>query len=511
LLDFAHKLCRVQTQRAFGIEAFGACRGGEFEEHAAEHRVIELGTEGIHLCDIDRAINGKLFLFDLLPNRLRKHERGQARRLVLENRTGRDVLAAGLLFLRLDLLPLGEHLVSRIQFSITKNMRVAPDELFINFTRDILEVELPRLLGELRVKDDLDQYVAQFLAHVRQVEAVDRVDQFAAFVDQATHQRSMGLFLIPGAAAGGTQPGNRLAQVIHRTHSPKLPESTREYTEFFGFVFGPEPYSLVRMSDKLTEIMTWKRQEIASRLRPVTEEELAKLDASLPRPPSFSAALQRSDGNLAVIAEIKRRSPSAGAIREGISATEQALRYQAAGASALSVLTDEKYFSGSLEDLRAVTAQFRERAPALPCLRKDFMVHPVQIAEAREGGASAILIIVRALNDDEIKLLFTHAKAAGLDSLFEIHNEAELERALSHGAKIIGVNNRDLSIFKTDLSLSERLIPKFPRAVIAVSESGIFNGTDAARVHAAGAHAVLVGEALMKAPDAAQLIADFRN
>jgi indole-3-glycerol phosphate synthase len=280
--------------------------------------------------------------------------------------------------------------------------------------------------------------------------------------------------------------------------------------KFFGFVFRAQACSLVVMSDKLTEIMAWKRQEIGPRLRPVSESDLATLNASLPRPPSFAAALRRGDGKLAVIAEIKRRSPSAGAIREGISATEQALRYQGAGASALSVLTDEKFFGGTLDDLRSVTAQFREKPPALPCLRKDFMVHPLQIAEAREAGASAILIIVRALTDDEIKLLFTHAQAAGLDSLFEIHNEAELERALRHGAKIIGVNNRDLAIFKTDLSLSEQLIPKFPRGVIAVSESGIFTGADAARVHASGAHAVLVGEALMKAPSPADLIADFR-
>lgn len=291
----------------------------------------------------------------------------------------------------------------------------------------------------------------------------------------------------------------------------KLPRQPQVYTEFFSFVFVPKPYSLVVMSDKLTEIMAWKRQEIASRVRPVSENDLAKLNASLPRPPSFAAALRRADGKLGVIAEIKRRSPSAGAIREGISATEQALRYQAAGASALSVLTDEKYFGGTLEDLRAVTAQLKEKPPALPCIRKDFMVHPIQIAEAREAGASAILIIVRALKDEEIEILFSSAQAAGLDSLFEIHNEAELERALRHGAKIIGVNNRDLAIFKTDLSLSERLIPKFPRSVIAVSESGIFNGADAARVHAAGAHAILCGEALMKAPSPADLIAEFRK
>ncbi|MFT3781459.1 MAG: indole-3-glycerol phosphate synthase TrpC [Nibricoccus sp.] len=265
------------------------------------------------------------------------------------------------------------------------------------------------------------------------------------------------------------------------------------------------------MSDKLTEIMAWKRQEIAPRLRPVFESDLEQLNATLPKPPSFSAALRRADGKLGVIAEIKRRSPSAGAIKEGISATEQALRYQAAGASALSVLTDEKYFGGTLQDLEAVTEQFREKPPALPCLRKDFMVHPVQITEARMAGASAILIIVRALGDEEIKVLFNYAQAAGLESLFEIHNEAELERALSHGAKIIGVNNRDLAIFKTDLSLSERLIPKFPRSVVAVSESGIFTGADAARVRAAGAHAVLVGEALMKATSPADLIAAFRK
>lgn len=265
------------------------------------------------------------------------------------------------------------------------------------------------------------------------------------------------------------------------------------------------------MSDKLTEIMAWKRQEVAALIRPISEADLTRLDASLPRPPSLAAALRRADGKLAVIAEIKRRSPSAGAIREGISATEQALRYQSAAASALSVLTDSKYFGGSLDDLRAVTAQFREKAPALPCLRKDFMVHPVQIAEAREAGASAILIIVRALTDHEIETLFNHALAAGLESLFEIHSEEELERALRHGARIIGVNNRDLSIFKTDLSLSERLIPKFPRSVVAVSESGIVTAEDAMRVQRAGAHAVLVGEALMKASSPADVIASFRR
>jgi len=260
--------------------------------------------------------------------------------------------------------------------------------------------------------------------------------------------------------------------------------------------------------DKLTEIMAWKRREIASRLRSVSEAELARLHAELPPPPSFAAALRRPDGRLAVIAEIKRRSPSAGDIRPGASASEQARRYRAAGADALSVLTDERFFGGALGDLEAAVA---EVAGAVPCLRKDFMIHPVQVAEARAAGASAILIIVRALKDEEIRLLQGAAHAAGLDALFEVHDEAELERAAGHGARLIGVNNRDLAIFRTDLALSERLIPRLPPGATAVGESGIVTGADAARLRAAGAHAVLVGEALMRAPDPTALIREFRG
>ena len=263
------------------------------------------------------------------------------------------------------------------------------------------------------------------------------------------------------------------------------------------------------MSDKLTEIMAWKRREITPLIRPVSETELARLSAS--RPPSFAAGLRRADGKLAIIAEIKRRSPSAGDIKAGANATDQAKRYQAAGADALSVLTDDKFFGGSLDDLRGVTAQFRSSPPAIPCLRKDFMVHPIQVVQACEAGASAILIIVRALTDEEIKPLAAAAHTAGLDALFEIHHEADLARAVRHGARIIGVNNRDLASFQTDLALSERLIPQFPRDVIAISESGIHSAADAARVRAAGAHAVLVGEALMRAPDPAVLAAQLRS
>ncbi len=261
--------------------------------------------------------------------------------------------------------------------------------------------------------------------------------------------------------------------------------------------------------DKLSEIMAHKRREIAPLLRPVFPDELAELNRALPRPPSFLSALRRPDGQLAVIAEIKRRSPSAGAIREDASAVQQALRYQVAGASALSILTDEKYFGGTLADLEAVTARFALQGP--PCLRKDFMVHPIQVLQARQAGASAILIIVRALQDEEIECLQHAATAAGLDALYEIHSEEELKRAVQHKAKIIGVNNRDLAIFQNDLGLSERLIPRFPKNVVAVSESGISTAADAARVRAAGAHAILVGEALMRAADPAALIREFRQ
>jgi len=266
---------------------------------------------------------------------------------------------------------------------------------------------------------------------------------------------------------------------------------------------------VVVVHDKLREIMEWKRQEIAPRVRPVPERELARLDASLPKPAPFAAALRRADGRLAVIAEIKRRSPSAGEIAADASSVDQAAVYQAAGADALSVLTDARYFGGSIEDLRGVTARMRATGPSLPCLRKDFMVHPIQVLEARESGASAILIIVRALGDEEIRVLDAAAKSAGLAALFEVHAEDEIERARGHGAELIGVNNRDLAAFTTDLGISERLIARFPPVVVAVSESGICTAGDAARARRAGAHAVLVGEALMRSPDAAALIASF--
>jgi indole-3-glycerol phosphate synthase len=261
--------------------------------------------------------------------------------------------------------------------------------------------------------------------------------------------------------------------------------------------------------DKLTEIMAWKRQEIASRVRHVPASELEALAPSAQLRPSFHRAIDRMDGRLAVISEMKRRSPSAGAISENTSAVVQAERYARAHADAISVLTDEKYFGGTLDDLTAVTDRLDTEGLRVPCLRKDFMVHPIQVVEAVQAGASAILIIVRALTDDEMTDLHDAAILADLDAIFEVHSEPEIERALKAGADIIGVNNRDLAAFRTDIGLSEKLIPLIPRNVIAISESGIFTAADAGRAKACGARAILVGEALMRAPDPAALIAEF--
>jgi len=262
--------------------------------------------------------------------------------------------------------------------------------------------------------------------------------------------------------------------------------------------------------DKLEEIMLWKRREVAQRTRPVRDAELEHF-ARMWRPgKSFAQALRREAG-LAVIAEIKRRSPSAGAIAEGVEAPEQARHYYNAGTDAISVLTDEEFFGGSIRDLWDVNDLLSHRADAPPTLRKDFFVDPIQVLEAAEAGARAILIIVRALNDEEIRRLFECARMAGLDALFEVHSMPELDRAIAAGARIIGVNNRDLARFQTDLAFSEQIIPEMPEDCIAVSESGIATVEDAIRVYEAGADAVLIGEALMRMKDPEPFIRELHG
>jgi indole-3-glycerol phosphate synthase len=263
--------------------------------------------------------------------------------------------------------------------------------------------------------------------------------------------------------------------------------------------------------DKLAEIMAAKRHAIRNQIRPVRESELERLSRMQTQGGSFLKALARKD-RLSVIAEIKRKSPSAGEIVPAdLNAVEQARTYVNAEADCFSILTDTDYFGGSLQDLWDVVEFLEEHNRKTPCLRKDFMVHPVQIVEAAEAGARAILIIVRALKDDEIKALYEAASIAGLDSLFEIHEERELEKALKFDPKIIGVNNRDLKRFKTDLAVSELLIPQIPDDIIKISESGIFDIEDAERASACGADAILVGEALMRSEDTEALVDAFHN
>lgn len=260
--------------------------------------------------------------------------------------------------------------------------------------------------------------------------------------------------------------------------------------------------------DKLTEIMAWKRQEVGPRIRPVRKEELTRWQEMRADKVGFAAALDDAPG-LGLIAEIKRRSPSAGEIAELPEATEQARRYYNAGVDCISVLTDEKYFGGTINDLWEVNEFMDGRSDPRPTLRKDFFFHPIQVLEAAEAGAAAILIIVRALADDEIKTLYDYAECCGLDALFEVHTMAELERALRFEPQMIGVNNRDLSRFVTDLAISETIIPQIPEGILSVSESGIHSAEDAGRAYDAGADAVLVGEALMKMDDEEQ--EDFVN
>jgi len=254
----------------------------------------------------------------------------------------------------------------------------------------------------------------------------------------------------------------------------------------------------------LDEILVTKRAEVAR-----LAERAAAIEAEAAAAPAsdrdFAAALRRPDGRVAVIAEIKRKSPSKGALAPGLDAAETAARYAAGGAAALSVLTDGPYFDGSLADLRAARA-----AVGLPVLRKDFTVDPLQLFEARAAGADAILLIVAALPDDaRLADLSAQAAELGLAALVEADDEAGLERALRAGATLVGVTNRDLRTFGEDLSTAERLAARIPAAVVSVAESAIRSSADAQRMAEAGFDAVLVGEALVKAADPEAAVASL--
>jgi indole-3-glycerol phosphate synthase len=254
--------------------------------------------------------------------------------------------------------------------------------------------------------------------------------------------------------------------------------------------------------DLLAAIVAATRERVAARADQVPVRELERDIAARARPVGrFRAALARSD-RVNVIAECKRRSPSRGILRGDYDPAAIAVGYQAAGAAAISVLTEPGFFDGSLEHLAAVRA-----AVTLPLLRKDFIVHEYQLLEARAAGADAILLIVAAITGNELQRLSDAARALGLDALVEVHDEAELDRALAARATLIGVNNRNLRTLRVDLEASHRLAPLVPDGVLRVAESGIKSGRDVAALRRAGYGAVLVGEQFMTAPDPADALA----
>ncbi|MDL5045783.1 indole-3-glycerol phosphate synthase TrpC [Oscillatoria amoena NRMC-F 0135] len=253
----------------------------------------------------------------------------------------------------------------------------------------------------------------------------------------------------------------------------------------------------------LDEIIDYKRAFVAEAK---SRRPLAQLErqARLPRRKyNFKGALRRP-GQIALIAEVKKASPSAGLIRPDFDPVKIAEDYFAAGAAALSVLTDEKYFQGKLEYLEHIHA-----AVPLPLLRKDFTVDEYQIYEAALSGAAAILLIVAALTPKQIADFSRLAKGLHLDVLVEIHTGEELQIALDSGADIIGINNRDLKAMKTDLAITERLAPRIPAGIVKVGESGIHSRADVERLRAAGIDAILVGESIMKSSDMGQKIKEL--
>ncbi len=249
--------------------------------------------------------------------------------------------------------------------------------------------------------------------------------------------------------------------------------------------------------NELQKIVAATRGEVARRKTATPVDELERVARTREEPRSFTDAIAAP--GLSLIAEHKRRSPSAGVIREGASLEQIASAYERGGARALSVLTDGPSFGGSLDDLRAARA-----AATLPVLRKDFIVDPYQVLESDAAGADAILLIVAALDPGRLAALHDEARRRNLSALVEVHDEAELDRAAQLGASIVGINNRDLTTLKVDTRRTFELLPNVPGGTLVVAESGFQTRAQLDELTLAGVHGVLVGEALMRAPDVEQ-------
>ena len=254
------------------------------------------------------------------------------------------------------------------------------------------------------------------------------------------------------------------------------------------------------MNDILDQIHLYKVIEVRERRKARSQQDLdAALRAASP-PRGFKRALEaaHAPGRLALIAEIKKASPSKGLIRADFDPPALARAYEAGGAACLSVLTDTPKFQGADAYLTAA-----RDAVSLPCIRKDFLVDPWQVAESRALGADCILVILSMVDDSLAGELLSEAARFGMDALVETHDEAEMERAGRLGAALVGVNNRDLKTFRVDLAITERLAARTPANALLVTESGIFTPADAARLERSGASAMLVGESLMRQSDLA--------
>jgi indole-3-glycerol phosphate synthase len=248
------------------------------------------------------------------------------------------------------------------------------------------------------------------------------------------------------------------------------------------------------MPSKLDQIVASTRRKIAQS-RALADPRLLGRQAQNHTPRGFRGILEaRSQNGFSIIAEIKKASPSRGLIRADFDPARLARELELGGATALSVLTDEEFFQGSLDNLRQASARTQ-----LPCLRKDFIVDEFQLLEARAYCADAVLLIVAALSPAELSTLARSARDRGLDILCEVHDEEELQRAVDAGCDLIGVNSRDLRTFAVDLETAFRLAPSIPKNVVRVAESGIHSGADIARLRSAGYQAFLIGESLMKA------------
>jgi len=256
------------------------------------------------------------------------------------------------------------------------------------------------------------------------------------------------------------------------------------------------------ISNRLKQILDVKQTEIARLLPKAALLRAAALERNEFRP--FALALDRGPEELALVAEVKKASPSAGVIAQDFDPVAIARAYEEAGAHAVSVLTDEQFFQGNLGYLKRVRA-----AVGLPVLRKDFMLHEVQIHEAAVAGADAILLIVAALEQDRLSALYDEAIACQLDVLVEVHTLEELDRALDIGARLIGINNRNLVTFEVDLATTEAISEEVPDGVILVSESGLKTRADTQRVFDCGCNAILVGESLMRTGDVAGQVGEL--